>query len=161
MTLVIVTMFVWIKKSFSDNNGEIDIEEMANIIDTLDCIEGVHAGTLRYDENGHPIDTPSAKTRAEDLFSAIDKNNDGGLTLDEFLFASSRMTEVMKKQDALEQKKKLWENIRQKVEIAAVPRGKINQINEWRVFCELDGCGGTLNPYFNDGSLACTALLTN
>ena len=107
MTLVIVTMFGWIKKSFSDNNGEIDIEEMANIIDTLDCIEGVHAGTLRYDENGHPIDTPSAKTRAEDLFSAIDKNNDGGLTLDEFLFASSRMTEVMKKQDALEQKKKL------------------------------------------------------
>ena len=90
-----------------DNNGEIDIEEMANIIDTLDCIEGVHAGSLRYDENGHPIDTPCAKTRAQDLFSAIDKNNDGGLTLEEFLFASSRMTEVMKKQDAMEQKKKL------------------------------------------------------
>ena len=52
----------------TDNNGEIDIEEMANIIETLDCIEGVQAGAVRYDENGHPVDTPSPKTRAEDLF---------------------------------------------------------------------------------------------
>ena len=51
-----------------DNNGEIDIEEMTNIIETLDCIEGVQAGVVRYDENGHPVDTPSAKSRAEDLF---------------------------------------------------------------------------------------------
>ena len=27
-----------------DNNGVIDIDEMANIIDTLDCIEGVKPG---------------------------------------------------------------------------------------------------------------------
>ena len=51
-----------------DNNGEIDLTEMANIIDTLDCIEGVVAGVVRYDENGHPVDTPSALQRAEDLF---------------------------------------------------------------------------------------------
>ena len=53
---------------YLDNNGEIDIEEMANIIDTLDCIEGVQAGAVRYDENGHPVDTQSPKARAEDLF---------------------------------------------------------------------------------------------
>ena len=29
-----------------DNNGVIDIEEMANIIETLDCIEGVKPGQL-------------------------------------------------------------------------------------------------------------------
>ena len=106
-----------------DNNGEIDIEEMANIIDTLDCIEGVQAGAVRYDENGHPVDTQSPKARAEDLFlvfllgsilfysmiqfQAIDKNNDGSLTLEEFLNASSRMSEILKRQDALEQRKKL------------------------------------------------------
>ena len=53
---------------FLDNNGEIDLEEMANIIDTLDCIEGVQAGVVRYDENGHPVDTPTALQRAQDLF---------------------------------------------------------------------------------------------
>ena len=40
-------------------------------------------------------------------FQAIDKNNDGSLTLDEFLSASSRMSEILKRQDALEQRKKL------------------------------------------------------
>ena len=112
-------------KKCVDNNGEIDIEEMANIIETLDCIEGVQAGCVRYDENGHPVDTPSAKTRAEDLFmvditvtfdnalafnglfKAIDKSNKGSLTLEEFLSASSRMSEIIKRQDAMEQKKKL------------------------------------------------------
>ena len=82
-------------------------------------------GCLRYDENGHPVDTPSAKTRAEDLFmvditvtfdnaltfnglfKAIDKSNKGSLTLEEFLSASSRMSEIIKRQDAMEQKKKL------------------------------------------------------
>ena len=56
---------------FPDNNGEIDLEEMANIIDTLDCIEGVQAGVVRYDENGHPVDTPTAIQRAQDLFLVI------------------------------------------------------------------------------------------
>ena len=71
------------------------------------------------------MDTPSAKTRAEDLFmvditvtfdnaltfnglfKAIDKSNKGSLTLEEFLSASSRMSEIIKRQDAMEQKKKL------------------------------------------------------
>lgn len=94
---------------FPDNNGEIDLEEMANIIDTLDCIEGVQAGVVRYDENGHPVDTPTAIQRAQDLFLALDKPSDdqAALSLEEFLDASNRMTEIMKRQDAQEQKKKL------------------------------------------------------
>ena len=40
-------------------------------------------------------------------FQAIDKNNDGSLPLEEFLNASSRMSEILKRQDALEQRKKL------------------------------------------------------
>ena len=94
---------------FLDNNGEIDLEEMANIIDTLDCIEGVQAGVVRYDENGHPVDTPTALQRAQDLFLALDKPRDEGaaLSLEEFLDASTRMTEIMRRQDAQEQKKKL------------------------------------------------------
>ena len=59
------------KSFFKDNSGDIDIDEMTNIIETLDCIEGVKAGVIRYDENGHPVDTPSAKSRAEDLFQVI------------------------------------------------------------------------------------------
>ena len=65
-----------------DNNGVIDIEEMAAIIETLDCIEGVKpgdqnvkawnfhksAGVVRYDENGNPQAITSTKQRAEELF---------------------------------------------------------------------------------------------
>ena len=65
-----------------DNNGVIDIDEMANIIDTLDCIEGVKPGkkykssldpsllpgVMRYDENGHPVAVSGAQQRAEELF---------------------------------------------------------------------------------------------
>ena len=45
---------------FLDNNGEIDLAEMANIIDTLDCIEGVEAGAVTYDEDGIALRTESA-----------------------------------------------------------------------------------------------------
>ena len=37
----------------------------------------------------------------------MDKDNDSCLTLEEFLSISSKMNDIMKKQDALEQKKKL------------------------------------------------------
>ena len=67
---------------------------MANIIETLDSIEGIKAGegrdvctpavklhyvgvagTVRYDEDGHPVETPSARERADDLFQIIDKGS--------------------------------------------------------------------------------------
>ena len=33
-----------------DNNGVIDIDEMANIIETLDCIEGVKPGNMEHSQ---------------------------------------------------------------------------------------------------------------
>ena len=41
------------------------------------------------------------------MSQALDKDNDGSLSLQEFLDASNRMAEIMKRQDAQEQKKKL------------------------------------------------------
>ena len=80
---------------------------------------------MRYDENGHPVALTGARQRAEELFDvkffhifnmifdmntgqAIDKDNDGSLTLAEFLDAYNRMAEILKRQDAIEQKKKLF-----------------------------------------------------
>ena len=51
-----------------DNNGVIDVNEMANIIETLDAIEGVKPGVIRYDENGNPVPIPETSQRAEELF---------------------------------------------------------------------------------------------
>ena len=79
----------------------------------------------RYDENGHPVALSGTRQRAEELFDvffsplfpilnnfnidqAISKENDGSLTLEEFLDANSRMAEILKRQDAIEQKKKLF-----------------------------------------------------
>merc|ERR1711974_553586 len=89
-----------------DNNGVIDMDEMAAIIETLDCIEGVKPGVIRYDENGNPQAIASTKQRAEELFEAIDKDSDGALTLEEFIDAYNRRTEILKRQDAMEQRKK-------------------------------------------------------
>ena len=117
---------------------------MANIIDTLDCIEGVEAGGVRFDEDGHPVDTPSAVERAGDLFlvmtlpllltlnphmsQALDKDNDGSLTKQEFLTGYTKRSNtrsshkmfpficfhsllcrshILKKQDADDQRRKL------------------------------------------------------
>ena len=42
-------------------------------------------GEIRYDANGNPEPLPTAKERAESLFSALDKDNDGCLTKTEFI----------------------------------------------------------------------------
>ena len=45
----------------------------------------IHSGEIRYDANGNPEPLPTAEERAESLFSALDKDNDGCLTKQEFL----------------------------------------------------------------------------
>ena len=42
-------------------------------------------GEIRYDANGNPEPLPTAEERAQSLFSALDKDNDGCLTKQEFL----------------------------------------------------------------------------
>ena len=60
---------VWAFRLYDvDNNGVIDVDEMANIIETLDCIEGVRPGVIRYDENGNPVPIAETRVRAEELF---------------------------------------------------------------------------------------------
>jgi len=73
-----------------DNNGVIDMEEMCVIIETLDSIEGVKPGVIRYDENGNPQTIASTRQRAEEIFKAIDKDNDGELNLEEFMESYAR-----------------------------------------------------------------------
>ena len=45
----------------------------------------IQTGEIRYDANGNPEPLPTAEERAESLFSALDKDNDGCLTKQEFL----------------------------------------------------------------------------
>ena len=68
-----------------DNDGFIDLKEMAIIIEMMDDLDGVKPGEIRYDSNGNPEPLPSAQERAESLFSALDKDNDGSLTKKEFI----------------------------------------------------------------------------
>ena len=42
------------------------------------------------------------------FFQAIDKDSDGALDLEEFIDAYKRRAEILKRQDAIEQKKKLY-----------------------------------------------------
>ena len=64
-------------------------------METIDDIEGVKPGEVppsrdaamcsisvqvQYDGNGNPEPVPTALERAESLFSALDRNNDGSLT---------------------------------------------------------------------------------
>ena len=59
----------------ADKNGVVDLEEMEN------CIQAI------YDMLGATAKKPteSAKQRAKDIFTRMDKDQDGGLTIDEFL----------------------------------------------------------------------------
>ena len=53
---------------------------MSTIIEMMDDIDGVKPGEIRYDGHGNPEPLPTARERAESLFSALDKDNDGCLT---------------------------------------------------------------------------------
>ena len=86
-----------------DNDGFIDLKEMTVIIEMMDDLDGIKpgfikrvlkyvfknrkslTGEIRYDANGNPEPLPTATERAESLFSALDKDNDGCLTKTEFI----------------------------------------------------------------------------
>ncbi|XP_023337528.1 uncharacterized protein LOC111708396 [Eurytemora carolleeae] len=91
-----------------DSNGVIDVKEMAAIIETLDCIEGVKPGVIRYDENGNPEPIADTKTRAMEIFAAIDRDCQGTLNEEEFIEAYKKRSEILKRQDSMEQKKKMF-----------------------------------------------------
>ena len=80
---------------------------MSVIIEMMDDLDGVKAGEIRYDANGNPEPLPTAKERAESLFSALDKDNDGCLTKKEFITGYTRRSHLLRKQDADDQRRKL------------------------------------------------------
>ena len=84
-----------------------DLKEMAVIIEMMDDIDGVKPGEIRYDGNGNPEPLPTAAERAESLFSALDKDNDGCLTKTEFVTGYTKRSHILRKQDADDQKRKL------------------------------------------------------
>ena len=92
---------------FPNCNFASDLKEMAIIIEMMDNIDGVKPGEIRYDGNGNPEPLPTAMQRAESLFSALDKDNDGCLTKKEFVTGYNKRSHILKKQDADDQKRKL------------------------------------------------------
>ena len=98
----------WAFKLYDVNNdGMIDLREMSVIIEMMDDLDGVKPGEIRYDANGNPEPLPTAKERAESLFSALDKDNDGCLTKREFITGYTKRSHLLRKQDADDQKRKL------------------------------------------------------
>ena len=69
-----------------DRNGVVDLEEMTN------CIQAI------YDMLGAKAKQPaeSARDRARNIFSRMDKDGDGGLTEEEFLEGCLKDEELSK-----------------------------------------------------------------
>ena len=90
-----------------DNDGLVDQQEMAIIMQTLDDIEGVKSGEAQDDGNGNPDHVPTPFERAASLFAALDRNNDGSLTRKEFVASYTQRGAILRRQDADEQKRRL------------------------------------------------------
>ena len=90
-----------------DNDGLVDLHEMAVIMETLDDIEGVKAGEPQEVAKGNPDHVPTALERAASLFAALDRNNDGSLTRKEFVASYAQRGNILRRQDADEQRRRL------------------------------------------------------
>ena len=73
-----------------DNNGVIDIDEMTEIIEILDDIQGKSETEGQGDLTvpGEDPEPKSAKEKAEMFLEILDVDGSGGITLDEFLKVS-------------------------------------------------------------------------
>ena len=90
-----------------DNDGLVDLHEMAVIMETLDDIEGVKPGEAQEVAKGDPDHVPTALERAASLFAALDRNNDGSLTRKEFVASYAQRGNILRRQDADEQRRRL------------------------------------------------------
>eukprot|EP00094_Tigriopus_californicus_P000624 TCALIF_00606-PA protein Name:"Similar to ncs-2 Neuronal calcium sensor 2 (Caenorhabditis elegans)" AED:0.38 eAED:0.38 QI:0/0.5/0/0.66/1/1/3/0/607 len=99
----------WAFKLFDyDNSGCIDVGEMIAIMETLDSLEGNKIKKkVIIDDMGLPDPVLSPEERAHDLFEALDKDGNGVLTMEEFINGYLERNELIAKQDAQEQKRKL------------------------------------------------------
>lgn len=99
----------WAFKLFDyDNSGCIDVGEMIAIMETLDSLEGNKIKKkVIIDDIGLPDTVLSPEERAHDLFEALDKDGNGVLTMEEFIKGYLERNELIAKQDAQEQKRRL------------------------------------------------------
>ena len=90
----------WVFKLFDvDNDGVIDVEEMATIMETMECLE--------YKDHTHvetSIDDLSPLERAQNLFNCLEHENEGSLTKEEFIAGYLERNVLMEKQDVQEQR---------------------------------------------------------
>ena len=82
---------MWVFKLYDvDNAGVIDVDEMAKMMETLEALEftgGPKRRGLKDEARDLNPDsmTMSARQRAANLFQALDVNEDGLLTMEEFV----------------------------------------------------------------------------
>lgn len=108
----------WVFKLYDvDNNGVIDVNEMARMMETLESLE--HKGVVTKGsfktENAEDLENiaMSARERAQNLFSALDFDGDGLLTMEEFIAGYMERSVLQAKQDAQEQRQHMdWLSIR-------------------------------------------------
>ena len=93
----------WIFKLFDvDNNGVIDVKEMAAIMETMEKLE--YRDIVVDSDNADDL-TPLK--RAQNLFNCLDHENEGTLTKEEFIEGYLERNTLLEKQDAQEQKIRL------------------------------------------------------
>ena len=93
----------WAFKLFDfDNSGSIEVAEMINMMQTLECLEiGDHKKRTRkisYDSLGNPVPVASAADRAKVLFAALDTDKTGYLTLEKFVYGNKLYIQVSSRQ---------------------------------------------------------------
>ena len=120
----------WVFKLYDvDNDGIIDVHEMAFIMETMDCIEsGGGSTSSSKNKNSPAAETSSSKTkkncenvgadiddimtcttpleRAQNLFDCLDHKNENTLTKEEFIAGYLERNVLLAKQDALDQQSK-------------------------------------------------------
>ena len=82
-----------------DNDGIIDVEEMASIMETMECLEFKdHSHVVTTTDDLSPLD------RAQNLFNCLEHENEGSLTKEEFIAGYLERNVLMEKQDTQEQR---------------------------------------------------------
>lgn len=95
----------WVFKLYDvDNDGVIDVKEMAGIMEAMECLEYKDCNLLK---SASAVESMSALERAQNLFNCIDHANEETLTKEEFIAGYLERNVLMVKQDAHEQRLRL------------------------------------------------------
>lgn len=96
----------WVFKLYDvDNDGVIDVKEMAGIMEAMECLEYKDCNLSAASATA--VDSMSALERAQNLFNCIEHANEETLTKEEFIAGYLERNVLMEKQDAHEQRLRL------------------------------------------------------